>query len=57
MVVPKTLVYTIAPILYKTSCTGNLQENHRALVEALWTQNAVAMELEPRPVEQLEPRR
>lgn len=55
MVVPKTLVYTIAPIIYKSTCIGALQENHCELVAALFRQNALAMELQPRPVEQLEP--
>ena len=56
MVVPKTLVYTIAPIIYKTPCIGDLQENHKALVAALFRQNKAAMELQPRPLEQLEPK-
>lgn len=56
LVVPKTLAYTIAPIICKTTSIGYLQEEHRALVEALLTQNETAMELEPHPVEQLEPR-
>lgn len=55
MVVPKPLMYTIAPIIYKTTCIGDLQENHVALVAALLTQNAAAMEFLPRPVEQLDP--
>ena len=55
MVVPKSLVYTIAPIIGKTTDIGCLQENHSALVAALFRQNKAAMELQPRPMEQLEP--
>lgn len=55
MVVPGALAYTIAPIVYKTTCIGDLQANHSALVSAVFRQNAVAMELQPCPVEQLEP--
>lgn len=55
LVVPKALAYTIAPIIYKTTCIGDLQENHSALVKALFRQNIEAMELQPRPVEQLDP--
>lgn len=55
MVVPKELVYIIAPIIYKSTNIGVMQDKHSALVAALFRQNAVAMELQPRPVEQLEP--
>ena len=55
MLVPKSLVYTIAPIICRTTCIGDLQENHSTLVAALFRQNAFAMELQPRPMEQLEP--
>ena len=55
MVVPKSLVYTISPIIYKTPCIGDLQENHSALVAALFRQNAVTREMQPRPIEQLDP--
>ena len=55
MVVPKSLVYTIAPIIYKSTCIGALQEKHSALVAALFRQNAVTREMQPRPIEQLDP--
>lgn len=56
LVVPQALVYTITPIICKTTYIGHLQEQHRPLVDALLAQNELAMGLSPRPVEQLEPR-
>ncbi|MBQ3217935.1 MAG: hypothetical protein IJB33_03585 [Akkermansia sp.] len=54
LVVPGELVYTIKPIICKTTHIGYLQELHRSLVDALLAENAAAMELKPSPIEQLE---
>lgn len=56
MIVPKALVYTISPIIYKSTCIGDLQEKHSALITALFRQNSIAEDLHPRPVEQLDPK-
>ncbi len=55
MIVPKSLVYTIGSIIFKSTCIGDLQENHSALVAALFRQNTEAEEMQPRPIEQLDP--
>ncbi len=56
LVAPRELNVTIKPILYKSPVPGKLTDKHRSLVDALLAQNELAMELSPRPVEQLEPR-
>ena len=45
-----------SPIIYKSTCIGDLQEKHSALITALFRQNSIAEDLHPRPVEQLDPK-
>lgn len=54
LIAPKELQNTLQPIIYKSPSPGKMQESCCSLVDALFVQNALAMEMEPKPVEQLE---